>query len=506
MATELFTYVPFVRGAAVSAEEVESTQTTIEVRVLWGATVLHVAHLTPPRAFYVGESADHQGDCDYSVPEQVLGAPRIPVVVPGRDGPRLIIPAHAAGHADIPGRGREAFEDLKASGEARLSRDWPGAHELEMTPGATARVELRASSLVFQVAVVNAGRQLAAGPFAAIEPTDFLYVASALLLHVGVIALFAFFMPKMNRDDDAAADRDDIIAMTKLLDASAEREQPPPEGLRSESQPAEVRASAAARAQAGAMGTILRTDHAGRYGVQGPRDNPDPRLARDAALRDAQGFGAVELLGLIAASAPRALNAAWSREATGGSDDENAAGRLFGERIDEATGSGGLDRTGPDPGGGGGADTIALRLRDMDGLGPGPGGVDHGVGVGRAPDQRAHASAPPRVRMANPTVNGHLPPEVIQRVVRENFGRFRFCYEAGLRANPSLRGRVVVKFVIDRGGAVGLSTDAGSDLPDSRVTQCVVRVFGDLSFPSPEGGMVTVVYPILFDAADNRFE
>ncbi len=498
MATELFTYESYARGAAVSAEEVESAQTTIEVGILWGATVLHVAHLTPPRAFYVGESAHRRGDCDYSIPEQVLGAPRIPVVVPGRDGARLIIPAHAAGHADIPGRGREAFDDLKASGEARPSRDWPGAHELEMAPGSAARVELIGSSLVFQVAVVNAGRQLGGEGLATLEPTDFLYAASALLLHVGVIALFAFFMPRMNADDDAVTDRDDIVAMTKLLNASAEREQPTPDGVRSESPAAEVGASAS-RGPAGAMGMVLRTDRAGRYGVLGPKDNPDPRLARDAALREAQGFGAAELLGTIAASAPRALTAAWTRDATGGSDDENAAGRLFGEGIDEATGSGGLDRTGPDPGGGGSADTIGLR--DMDGLGPGPGDRDQGVGVGRAPHQHSHAPASPRVRLANPTVNGHLPPEVIQRVVRENFGRFRFCYEAGLRANPSLRGRVVVKFVIDRGGAVGLSADAGSDLPDSHVTQCVVRAFGDLSFPSPEGGMVTVVYPIVFDAA-----
>jgi hypothetical protein len=499
MAAELFTYVSFARGAAVSADEVESTRTTIEVRVLWGATVLHVAHLTPPRAFYVGESGDHQGDCDYSVPEQVLGTRRIPVVVPGRDGARLIIPARAAGHADIPGRGREAFDDLKASGDARPSRDWPGAHELEMTPGALARLELPTSSLVFQVAVVNAGRKLAVGALATVEPTDFLYAASALLLHVGVIALFAFFMPKMSGDDDAAIDRDDVVVMTKLLDASAEREQPLPDGVRGESQAAEAGGSAAARGQPGDMGTILRTDRAGRYAVQGPKDNPDPRLARDAVLRDAQGFGAAELLGIIAANARPALNAAWTRDATGGSDDENAAGRLFGERIDEAAGFGGLDRTGSDLGGGGDADTIGLR--DLDGIDPGQGGVDHGIGVGRAPHQRTHAPGSPRVRTESPTVNGHLPPEVIQRVVRENFGRFRFCYEAGLRANPSLRGRVVVKFVIDRGGAVGLSMDAGSELPDSHVTQCVVRAFGDLSFPSPEGGVVTVVYPILFDAA-----
>jgi hypothetical protein len=123
------------------------------------------------------------------------------------------------------------------------------------------------------------------------------------------------------------------------------------------------------------------------------------------------------------------------------------------------------------------------------------------VGAGRAPAQRAHTPTAPRVRDAVATVNGRLRPEVIQRVVRENFGRFRFCYEAGLRSNPSLEGRVVVKFVIDRGGAVGFSADAGSDLADTHVTQCVVRAFEDLSFPSPDGGMVTVVYPIAFSAA-----
>ena len=37
-------------------------------------------------------------------------------------------------------------------------------------------------------------------------------------------------------------------------------------------------------------------------------------------------------------------------------------------------------------------------------------------------------------------VNGRLPPEVIQRIVRQNFGRFRLCYENGLRNNPNLAG------------------------------------------------------------------
>jgi hypothetical protein len=93
--------------------------------------------------------------------------------------------------------------------------------------------------------------------------------------------------------------------------------------------------------------------------------------------------------------------------------------------------------------------------------------------------------------------NGRLPAEVIQRIVRQNFGRFRLCYEAGLRNNPGLTGRVATTFVIGRDGAVNQSSDAGSDLPDQNVVACVVRSFNALSFPPPDGGVATVTYPII---------
>jgi len=69
------------------------------------------------------------------------------------------------------------------------------------------------------------------------------------------------------------------------------------------------------------------------------------------------------------------------------------------------------------------------------------------------------------MREGSTAVNGRLPPEVIQRIVRQNFGRFRLCYENGARTAPSLKGRVSVRFVIDRTGAVVGAADAGSDLP-----------------------------------------
>lgn len=117
------------------------------------------------------------------------------------------------------------------------------------------------------------------------------------------------------------------------------------------------------------------------------------------------------------------------------------------------------------------------------------------------PDLSLGAGAPRKVakmRVGATTVSGRLPPEVIQRIVRQNFGRFRLCYEAGLKKDPKLEGRVSVSFVIGRDGAVSSAKNAGSDMTDRDVVECVLRAFSGLSFPAPEGGIVTVSYPLLF--------
>src|SRR5690606_2244846 len=54
------------------------------------------------------------------------------------------------------------------------------------------------------------------------------------------------------------------------------------------------------------------------------------------------------------------------------------------------------------------------------------------------------------------------------------------------------------RFVIDGGGAVSQVAEAGSTIPDGPMLNCVRGGFSGLSFPAPESGTVTVVYPISF--------
>jgi hypothetical protein len=104
----------------------------------------------------------------------------------------------------------------------------------------------------------------------------------------------------------------------------------------------------------------------------------------------------------------------------------------------------------------------------------------------------------PSLRQGAPQVTGKLPPEVIQRIVRQHFGRFHLCYENGLRTNPKLAGTVKVRFTISKSGDVSQAADSGSDLPDKGVVACVVKGFANVSFPQPDSGAVIVVYPIVF--------
>jgi uncharacterized protein (TIGR03382 family) len=100
------------------------------------------------------------------------------------------------------------------------------------------------------------------------------------------------------------------------------------------------------------------------------------------------------------------------------------------------------------------------------------------------------------MREAGAVVTGKLPREVIQRIVRQNFGRFRLCYQSGLASNPALAGNVSTKFTIGPAGAVTSATDASSTLADKNVVSCINRAFTSLSFPQPEGGSVDVVYTV----------
>jgi hypothetical protein len=98
---------------------------------------------------------------------------------------------------------------------------------------------------------------------------------------------------------------------------------------------------------------------------------------------------------------------------------------------------------------------------------------------------------------------GRLAPELIQATVRSNFPAIRACYETALQQAPDLTGRVEVRFHIQHDGSVtGAQSTDQSTIADQAMIQCVVAVIQGATFPETEGGVVDVVYPIMFSPGE----
>lgn len=115
-------------------------------------------------------------------------------------------------------------------------------------------------------------------------------------------------------------------------------------------------------------------------------------------------------------------------------------------------------------------------------------------------DYFALPSAHPKatITMGQLAVSGRLPPALVERALRYHRPKVRRCYERGLKDNPKLTGRVTTRFVIGRDGRVSAAGNGGSDLPDGRVIACVAGTLSGLLFDAPQGGVATIVYPLIF--------
>lgn len=143
------------------------------------------------------------------------------------------------------------------------------------------------------------------------------------------------------------------------------------------------------------------------------------------------------------------------------------------------------------------------------GAGAGPGAADassenkkEGYGYEFENDKVAAGkpgSSGPAAPGGESPVKGRLPPEEIQKVVRANFDKLHACYDEALKKTPALAGKLSVGFVINREGAVeGAKMGDGTTITDAPMLDCSLKVFSGLQFPKPEGGIVTVIYPIEF--------
>ena len=95
---------------------------------------------------------------------------------------------------------------------------------------------------------------------------------------------------------------------------------------------------------------------------------------------------------------------------------------------------------------------------------------------------------------------GGLRKDQIDRVVKQHLAQIRFCYQKELNRNPTMAGKVQVRFVIDKQGNVSSAKIQGTSLNSPVVENCICKRFMGFKFPKPTGGgIVIVTYPFVFN-------
>ena len=410
----------------------------IEVTVYWEDAVLAVEQLSVPASFIIGEA----DDCDF----HVAGVERQVIV--------------------------DASTTLCVGAEEEVTHDALRFVLRGVEPEARHGAKLRFN------------KRGALGMFAS--------AAAQLGLLMGTAA----FMPAMSHDSDDMLTEDQHYLMSQYLEAAAHMQEEAEDVV-----PVEGGGDVALDADEGTADDPNGTPGVSKDAVRngGPRyyaPGPAGPVSRAEALQDAADFGMITML---RAAELGNVPSPWAVPL----GDSPSVG-IFDPSL----------QTGSDPFGG----EIGLTRPQGDGSDAGPGGWygtrigdvfgPNGPGNCRGINCRGLSGRQPRLtrrsgfrhpRGEAPKQDGvRLPPGAIQRVVHANFGRFRACYQSGLRSNPALAGRVAVSFVISRDGTVVSARSSGSDLPDAGVVSCVVGAFSALTFTAPEDGIVKVTYPIVF--------
>ncbi len=169
-------------------------------------------------------------------------------------------------------------------------------------------------------------------------------------------------------------------------------------------------------------------------------------------------------------------------------------GGIIGSQYGNQYGSGGLGSRGSGLGGGG----TGEGLGGLGTRGRGRGASGYGTGGGYFGKK---SSGTPGMSTGDPIILGQLDKEIIDKVIRQHLAQIRYCYQKELNKNPSLSGKVVIKFTIDADGTVSSASTNSSSMNSAVVESCICQRFLRFKFPEPEGGgIVIVTYPFVFSS------
>lgn len=449
----------------------ENMVNAIEVVMSWKGSVLEtdLIDVRHPRSVFIGS----EGSVRFLVPSEALPSLRTELI--STEGGRFFLRAPAGAQLTV-GKDGAAIEP---------SIDVTGTASAELATGVSA--EVRIGEFAFFARLVGACDEAAAAPAFDLRPLR--WVGAAFAFHAVLLGSFLWAPPNasaLNMD----LSRDDARYIEAHLTPPIPIEQLLPE-LRT----------------ADAGGGTTDGDHVaapapggGAHGdTHETMGGPGRRTARSVASPTITA-DTVNNLGMFAAMASLIAN------------DGPDSGRFGSDALDHGPGGAGLyaalaagvDGSGGPEMHGPGIGTCREGERCGDGtIGVGPLATRDGHG---GPDGTLRERGPGRgPTIGEPTVTtgpGGLGREEVRRTIRRHRNDVYSCFEAALRSNPSLEGRVTLAFQIDTSGVVHNARVISSEGNVDEVGSCVAGRLAHWTFDTAPGATGVAAYPFVFHTGE----
>lgn len=103
-----------------------------------------------------------------------------------------------------------------------------------------------------------------------------------------------------------------------------------------------------------------------------------------------------------------------------------------------------------------------------------------------------------KMELQEPMTTGSLDSASVAKVIRNNYGRIKYCYERVMKRQANLHGKVTIELTINTRGKAGNFRVVEDQLHSRQVVRCVMRRLRSFRFPKAKDGDVTVELPFLF--------
>jgi hypothetical protein len=459
--------------ASAPAEDLTGVDVGVELRLLWGQTLIDTVTVEAPRRpVLVGE----EPGCALRVPAALLPAHPFPVLRHEGGDYQFAFGRGMTGAVEDRGA-RATFAELVKERKAATDASGTGAFLVPVPRRGAVRAELQ-NGLAIE-ARPRRPQPIAVPPWW--ERINYQFLNLFLVLF---FLQSGFIVAANNYPYETDLVADDLFKnpsrMAKFILKAPEPVKP-------------LERLAGEKAKDEQSGELAEK-HKGEEGQMGKKDAPKTNARSAPRAIDPNAKEVVKRMGVLGAlgrGGGGGLATVFGSGGLGG-DVRGAVGNMFGATVGDSQGFGGLGIRGTGAGGGGVGETVGIGGIGTKGRGGGLGGYGQGVGaLGRKADRDIAIST------GTAQVMGSIDKELVRRVIQEHAAQIRFCYEEQLAVNPKLAGKVVVKWIINAdGSASGAQVDSGTTLADDKVQQCMMARIVSWEFPKPKGGGIAVItYP-----------